>query len=59
MDAGWPLNLDGILKDYSSVVDFDPLHETELQIICTDSSKKQFKFDHVFGPVTKVSCHII
>ncbi|KAF3336908.1 kinesin-related protein 2-like protein [Carex littledalei] len=44
-----PLNSDEISKGYSNVIDFDPLHETELQIIC-DSSKKQFKFDHVFGP---------
>lgn len=32
------------------MVDFDPTQENELQITCSDSSKKQFKFDHVFGP---------
>jgi kinesin family member C2/C3 len=45
-----PLNSDEISKGYSNVVDFDPLHESELQIICNDSSRKHFKFDHVFGP---------
>lgn len=53
-----PLNSDEISKGYSNVIDFDPLHETELQIIC-DSSKKQFKFDHVFGPAAKQGkCHL-
>ncbi|RVX19070.1 Kinesin-like protein KIN-14S [Vitis vinifera] len=31
-------------------LDFDSSRENELQIICSDSSKKQFKFDHVFRP---------
>lgn len=44
-----PLNQDEILSGASSVVDIDPSRETELQINSSDS-KKQFKFDHVFGP---------
>uniref|UniRef100_F6GVZ0 Uncharacterized protein n=1 Tax=Vitis vinifera TaxID=29760 RepID=F6GVZ0_VITVI len=34
----------------TSIVDFESSRENELQIICSDSSKKQFKFDHVFRP---------
>ncbi|XXG83520.1 hypothetical protein AAC387_Pa10g1255 [Persea americana] len=45
-----PLSADEMGKGSSSLFDFDPSQETELQIICSDSSKKQFKFDHVFGP---------
>ncbi|XXG54474.1 hypothetical protein AAC387_Pa03g2342 [Persea americana] len=45
-----PLSSDEIQKGSSSVLDFDPSQETELQIICSDSTRKQFKFDHVFGP---------
>ena len=45
-----PLNQDEIANGSSSVVDFDSSQENELQIMCSDSSKKQFKFDHVFRP---------
>lgn len=45
-----PLKQDEIEKGSTSVVDFDPSQGNELQVICSDSSKKQFKFDHVFGP---------
>lgn len=45
-----PLNHDEILSGSTSVVEFDPSHDNELQITCADSSKKQFKFDHVFRP---------
>ncbi|XP_057497304.1 kinesin-like protein KIN-14S [Actinidia eriantha] len=45
-----PLNQDEIANGSSSVVDFDSSQENELQITCSDSSKKQFKFDHVFRP---------
>lgn len=45
-----PLTEDEIEKGSSSVVDFDSSQENELQIICSDSSRKQFKFDHVFRP---------
>lgn len=45
-----PLNQAEISNGSSSVVDFDSSQENELQIICSDSSKKQFKFDHVFRP---------
>ncbi|CAL5378872.1 unnamed protein product [Camellia sinensis] len=45
-----PLNQDEIASGSSSIVDFDSSHENELNTICSDSSKKQFKFDHVFKP---------
>lgn len=45
-----PLAQDEIEKGSTSVVDFDSSQENELQIICSDSSRKQFKFDHVFKP---------
>uniref|UniRef100_F6HYZ5 Kinesin-like protein n=1 Tax=Vitis vinifera TaxID=29760 RepID=F6HYZ5_VITVI len=45
-----PLNQDEIANGSTSIVDFDSSQENELQIICSDSSKKQFKFDHVFRP---------
>ncbi|KAL6558032.1 Kinesin-like protein KIN-14S [Orobanche minor] len=45
-----PLKQDEIAKGSTSVVDFDSSQENELQIICSDSSRKQFRFDHVFRP---------
>ncbi|KAL1549604.1 Kinesin-like protein KIN-14S, variant 2 [Salvia divinorum] len=45
-----PLKQDETEKGSTSVVDFDSSQENELQIICSDSSKKQFKFDYVFRP---------
>ncbi|KAM7481358.1 hypothetical protein LguiB_005941 [Lonicera macranthoides] len=45
-----PLNEDEIAKGSTSIVDFESCQENELQIIGTDSSRKQFKFDHVFRP---------
>lgn len=45
-----PLNQDEIAKGSTSIVDFDSSQEDELQIIGSDSAKKQFKFDHVFRP---------
>ncbi|WOL12009.1 kinesin-like protein KIFC3 [Canna indica] len=45
-----PLSSEEIARGCSSVVDFDPAQDTELRITSSDSSKKQFKFDHVFGP---------
>ncbi|KAL7126422.1 hypothetical protein ABFS83_14G186100 [Erythranthe nasuta] len=45
-----PMKQDEIAKGSTSVVDFDSSQENELQIISSDSSKKQFKFDHVFRP---------
>ena len=45
-----PMNLEEHSRGYSSVFEFDPLHETELQIVTSESNKKHFKFDHVFGP---------
>ncbi|KAK9137271.1 hypothetical protein Sjap_007865 [Stephania japonica] len=45
-----PLNEDEVSSGSGSVVEFDAAQETDLQIVCSDSSRKQFKFDHVFGP---------
>ncbi|XP_071725501.1 kinesin-like protein KIN-14S [Rutidosis leptorrhynchoides] len=45
-----PLNSDEIAKGCTSVVDFESAQENEIKIIGTDSSKKQFKFDHIFRP---------
>ncbi|XP_022744735.1 kinesin-like protein KIN-14S isoform X2 [Durio zibethinus] len=45
-----PLNQVEIANGCSSIVEFDSNQDSELQIISSDSSKKQFKFDHVFGP---------
>ncbi|KAM0064247.1 putative minus-end-directed kinesin ATPase [Helianthus debilis subsp. tardiflorus] len=45
-----PLNHDEIAKGSTSVVEFDSAQESELKIIGSDSSKKQFKFDHIFRP---------
>ncbi|KAK9054792.1 hypothetical protein SSX86_025871 [Deinandra increscens subsp. villosa] len=45
-----PLSADEIAKGSTSVVDFDSAQENELKITGSDSSKKQFKFDHIFRP---------
>ncbi|KAL0692381.1 hypothetical protein Bca4012_059561 [Brassica carinata] len=45
-----PLNQADLANGYASVVEFDASHENELQLLSTDSSKKHFKFDHVFKP---------
>lgn len=45
-----PINQAEVANGSSSVVEFDPSQENELQIVSSDSSKKQFKFDHVFKP---------
>ncbi|KAK1352015.1 Kinesin motor domain-containing protein [Heracleum sosnowskyi] len=45
-----PLNQDEIAKGYCSVIDLSSYQENDLQVICSDSSRKQFKFDHVFKP---------
>lgn len=46
-----PLNPEEASKGYSSVLELDPSQDMELQIVCTDSSRKKFRFDHVFGPL--------
>ncbi|PKA65013.1 Kinesin-4 [Apostasia shenzhenica] len=46
-----PLSSEEISKGCTSVLEFDPSRDTELQIICADSLRKQFKFDHVFSPL--------
>lgn len=45
-----PLNESEIANGSASVVNFEPSSDNELQVISSDSSKKHFKFDHVFGP---------
>ncbi|XP_051144297.1 kinesin-like protein KIN-14S isoform X2 [Andrographis paniculata] len=45
-----PLKQDEIANGTTSVVDFNSSQENEMQIICSDSSRKHFKFDHVFKP---------
>ncbi|CAI8615465.1 unnamed protein product [Vicia faba] len=45
-----PLNEKEIANGSASVVNFESTAEEELQVICSDSSKKQFKFDYVFKP---------
>ncbi|CAN0866600.1 Kinesin-like protein KIN-14S, partial [Linum grandiflorum] len=45
-----PINQSELQKGSNSVVEFDSSQDNELQILSSDSSKKQFKFDHVFKP---------
>lgn len=45
-----PIHQAEIANGSSSVVEFDSSLENELQILSSDSSKKPFKFDHVFKP---------
>ncbi|KAF5207649.1 Kinesin-like protein [Thalictrum thalictroides] len=45
-----PLKQEEIASGCSSIVEFNSSEDTELQIVCGDSSRKQFKFDHVFSP---------
>ncbi|VVB15256.1 unnamed protein product [Arabis nemorensis] len=45
-----PINLAEVANGCVSVVEFDTTQENELQILSSDSSKKHFKFDHVFKP---------
>lgn len=45
-----PLSESETANGFASVVNFESSSENELQVVCSDSSKKQFKFDHVFRP---------
>lgn len=45
-----PLNQVEIDNGSNCVVEFDPSQDNELYIISSDSSKKQFRFNHVFRP---------
>ena len=45
-----PLHQDEIANWSSSIVDFDSSQDNKLQITCSDSSNKQFKFVHLFRP---------
>ncbi|KAK7258858.1 hypothetical protein RIF29_24446 [Crotalaria pallida] len=44
-----PLNETEVVNGCAPVVNFESSPE-ELQVICSDSSKKSFKFDHIFRP---------
>ncbi|KAG6599244.1 Kinesin-like protein KIN-14S, partial [Cucurbita argyrosperma subsp. sororia] len=43
-----PLNESELESGSTSVIEFDSSQENEIQVLSSDSSKKQFKFDHVF-----------
>ncbi|XP_020597059.1 kinesin-like protein KIN-14J isoform X2 [Phalaenopsis equestris] len=45
-----PLSNEETSNSCTSVIEFDPSKDTELQVTCADSSRKIFKFDHVFSP---------
>lgn len=45
-----PLSADEVSRGCSSVIDVDPSQETELQYVPSEKERKNFKFDHVFGP---------
>ncbi|KAL9691694.1 hypothetical protein QQ045_012120 [Rhodiola kirilowii] len=45
-----PLHPSEVGNGSTAVIEYDSCLENELQVICSDSSKKQFKFDHVFKP---------
>ncbi|CAK8572440.1 unnamed protein product [Lathyrus sativus] len=45
-----PLSASETGNGYTSVVNFESTLDNELQVINSDSSKKSFKFDHVFKP---------
>ncbi|CAO2832719.1 unnamed protein product [Amaranthus hypochondriacus] len=45
-----PLNQEEVTKGSTSVIEIPSSQDHDLNVICADSSKKQFKFDHVFGP---------
>lgn len=45
-----PLSADELTRCCSSVIEIDPLCETELQFLSSEKEKKAFRFDHVFGP---------
>ncbi|KAL1294164.1 hypothetical protein HN51_054832 [Arachis hypogaea] len=46
-----PLNAGEILNgSAASVLNFEASSDYELQVVASDSTKKQFKFDHVFKP---------
>lgn len=45
-----PLSSEETSKGHTSVVVFDSSQDSDLQVICSDNTKKHFKFDHVFSP---------
>ncbi|KAL3750153.1 hypothetical protein ACJRO7_011174 [Eucalyptus globulus] len=45
-----PLNSEEVASGSTCVVEFDHSQDSELQVLSSDSSKKPFKFDHVFKP---------
>ncbi|KMZ63078.1 hypothetical protein ZOSMA_42G01170 [Zostera marina] len=45
-----PLSSEEVSKGHTCSFHFDPSKNRKLQIIASDASRKQFKFDHVFPP---------
>ncbi|PON43931.1 Kinesin-like protein [Trema orientale] len=45
-----PLNQNEIANGCNSVIEYDSSLDNELQVVSSDSSRKHFKFDHVFRP---------
>ncbi|GJM88502.1 hypothetical protein PR202_ga04573 [Eleusine coracana subsp. coracana] len=45
-----PLSADEVTHGCSSIVEIEPLCETELQFLPFEKERKAFRFDHVFGP---------
>ncbi|KAK3135685.1 hypothetical protein QOZ80_5BG0422170 [Eleusine coracana subsp. coracana] len=45
-----PLSTDEVTRGCSSIVEIEPLCETELQFLPSEKEWKAFRFDHVFGP---------
>ena len=43
-----PLKEGELTNGATSVIEFDSSQDNEIQVVSSDSSKKQFKFDHVF-----------
>jgi len=45
-----PINQYEVSNGCNSVIEYDSAVDNKLQVSCSDSLKKQFKFDHVFSP---------
>ncbi|CAM8984636.1 unnamed protein product [Rhodiola kirilowii] len=45
-----PLQPSEIGNGSTAVIEYESCPENELQVICSGSSRKQFRFDHVFKP---------
>nr|GLL17499.1 kinesin-like protein KIN-14S [Ipomoea trifida] len=53
-----PLNSEEFANGSTSVVDFNMSRGNEIQIVSSDSSRKQFRFDHVFKPEDGQVCNL-